>query len=238
MSSYTLNTSRGAAAAQAAKQSAAGKAQQARQRKQAAALISGLVLLVAIVAAMSLGKSVVSRPPGPNSSNIQGRVMYAASDNFSNLPYTDRAAYLNSWDQLSADDRRAAEARLTDDQRQTFRENMRDARFDGRVLAYFKLPPGAARQAYLKQMMGQFPRPSTQPTTQPTSQPAGGPGGPGGRGGAGGRGGGPNGSAAQRMRGAQSGDAAMKAMRTQFVADMVASRVAAGGMPFGGRGGR
>lgn len=234
MSTYTLNTSSGVAAAQAAKQAAAGKAKQANQRKQVAALISGLVLLAAIVAAMSLGKSIVSRPPGPNSSNIQGRMTYAATDNFANLPYTDRAAYLNSWDQLSADDRRAAEARMTEDQRQTFRENMRDARFDGRVLAYFKLPPGAARQAYLKQMMGQFPRPSTQPTTQPTTQP----GGPGGPGGAGGRGGGPNGSAAQRMRGAQSGDAAMKAMRTQMMADVVASRVAAGGMPFGGRGGR
>jgi hypothetical protein len=235
MSTYTLNTSRGVAAAQAAKRSADDKAKQAKQRKQAAALISGLVLLVAIVAAMSLGKSIVSRPPGPNSGSVQARAMYAASDNFANLPYDARAAYLNSWDQLSADDRRAAEAKLTEDQRDAFRENMRDARFDGRVIAYFKLPPGAARQAYLKQMMGQFPRPATQPTTQPTTQQAAGGGG-GGRGG-GGRGG-PNGSAAARMRGAQSGDAAMKAMRTQMVADVVAARVAAGGMPFGGGRGR
>ena len=84
MPAYTLNTSRGVAAAQATKRTADDKAKQALQRKQAAALISGLVLLGAILAAMSLGKSLVSRPPGPNSGSIQARVTYAASDNLTN----------------------------------------------------------------------------------------------------------------------------------------------------------
>jgi hypothetical protein len=191
--------------------------------------------------AVSVGRSIASRAPAANSKNLAAVANYIATDQFDTLSVNQRQAYFDRWDQLDRDERRALESKMSEDDRRALHENLRNIEEDKRDIAYLALPPGPERKAFLDKMMREMwgrrratTGPTTWPTTMPTTQQFGGGGGGGGPGGPGGRGQG-NPMDGQRRRN-QSGDQAMKAVRTQVRADAAAQRVASGQPLFPGRG--